>query len=384
MVTGGALVGVLTKHWDTRVMTTRAVDGVLIVGGGYAGVHAARMVRRAGRCATIVDPTGRHDFVTRLASVAGGSAPVSDAATPLSSFADDVVVAEMTQVRDGEVDLADGTTLTADVVIVTAGAVPIAPAVVGIEHAAPLRTEDDAIALRRKIDSNDSVVIVGGGATGVQLAGAIAATDPTTTVTVIDGSDRLLAGMSAASGRDAMRILRERGVAIRLGSDVDEISRFGVTVDGETIAGLPVWAAGFEARADDFGLPVDDAGRVLVDRFLRVERWTNTFAAGDIALHTASNGDELPMSAQIAVQAGEVAGRNAVRVMRGDTLDRARLGHRGWVLDLGGNRGIAEVGPVALTAPFLDLFPPALHWGIDMKHLIETRGLAGIADRPGA
>ena len=58
---------------------------------------------------------------------------------------------------------------------------------------------------------------------------------------------------------------------------------------------------------------------------------------------------------QIAVQAGEVAGRNALRLLRGDTLDRARLSHRGWVLDLGGFRGLAEFGPVTLSAPFLDL-----------------------------
>lgn len=365
-------------------MTTRAVDGVVIVGGGYAGVHTARSVRRAGRSACIVDPTGRHDFVTRLAAVAGGTAPATDASAPLSDFAADVVIGSMTAVRDGEVDLVDGTTLTAEAVVITAGAVPITPPIDGIELALPLRTESDAMLLRREIDATDAIVIVGGGATGVQLAGAIGASHPSKQVTIVDGSDRLLAGMGDASGRDAERILRDRRVSIRLGSEVDEIFDHGVTVDEELIEGLPVWAAGFSARADEFGLPTDDAGRLLVDRFLRVEGWSKTFAAGDIALHTTPSGEELPMSAQIAVQAGDVAGRNAVRLLRNDALDRARLGHRGWVLDLGGNRGLAEVGPVALTAPFLDLLPPALHWGIDMKHLIETRGLAGINDRPGA
>jgi len=365
-------------------MTSRAIDGVLIVGGGYAGVHTARSVRRAGRSATIVDPSGRHDFVTRLAAVAGGTAPVSDASAPLSDFADDVVIGSMVAVRDGEVDLDDGTTLTADAVVITAGAVPVKPPIDGIEHTYPLRTEADAINLRSEIEASNEIVIVGGGATGVQLAGAIATTHPTTMVTIVDGSERLLAGMSDASGNDAERILRERGVHVVLGSEVEEIYENGLSVGGDVIGGLPVWAAGFEARADDFGVPADDKGRVLVDRFLRVEGWSATFAAGDIALHLTSGGDELPMSAQIAVQAGDAAGRNAVRLLREDTLDRAGLSHRGWVLDLGGHRGLAEFGPVALTTPFLDLLPPALHWGIDMKHLIETRGLAGIADRPGA
>jgi NADH dehydrogenase len=365
-------------------MTFRAVDGVLIVGGGYAGVHAARSVRWAGRPASIVDPSGRHDFVTRLAAVAGGTAPESDASAPLSDFTDHVIVGSMVKVRDGEVDLDDGTTLTADAMVVTAGAVPIKPPIEGIEHAFPLRTEADALSLRAEIESSDAVAIVGGGATGVQLAGAIAATHPSKTVTIIDGSDRLLVGMSDASGKDAERILRERGVLVRLGSNVDEIYERGISVGGDIIEGLPVWAAGFQARADDFGVPADDEGRVRVDRFLKVEGWTKTFAAGDIAAHSTTNGEELPMSAQIAVQAGEVAGRNAVRLLRGDTLDRAGLSQRGWVLDLGGHRGLAEFGPVALTAPFLDLLPPALHWGIDLKHLIETRGLAGIFDRPGS
>lgn len=365
-------------------MSKRAVDGVLIVGGGYAGVHTARSVRRAGRSASIVDPTGRHDFVTRLAAVAGGTAPISDASASLEDFADTVILGTMTSVRDGEVDLDDGTTLTADALVVTAGARPIAPPLDGLGLAWSLRTEADALALRAEIDRADAVVIVGGGATGVQLAGAIATAHRSVTITLIDGSDRLLTGMGGATSSDALRILTERGVDVRLGEDVDSIASDGVVLDGKRIAGVPVWAAGFEARADGFGLPTDDAGRVLVDRFLRVKGWERTFAAGDIAMHPDGNGGVLPMSAQIAVQAGDAAGRNAVRLIREDVLTEATLGHRGWVLDLGGHRGLAEIGPVVLTAPFLDVLPPLLHWGIDMKHLIETRGLGGISDRPGA
>ncbi len=365
-------------------MKKRTVDGVLIVGGGYAGVHTARSVRRVGRSASMLDPTGRHDFVTRLAAVAGGTAPTSDASAPLDEFVDEVILGSMVAVRDGEVDLADGTTLVAAAVVVTAGAIPVSPPVEGIEFGRPLRTETHALALRAEIDAANAVSIIGGGATGVQLAGAIAVAHPNISITLIDGTDRLLEGMGEASGRDAERILRDRNVDIRLGSNADEIRDDGVVVAGEFVPGVPVWAAGFTARADEFGLPVTDQGRLRVDRFLRVEGWSKTFGAGDIALHHDSSGKELPMSAQIAVQAGEAAGRNAARSLRGDTLERARLGHRGWVLDLGGHRGIAELGPISLGAPFLDLLPPTLHWGIDMKHLVETLGLAGVFERPGA
>lgn len=126
-----------------------------------------------------------------------------------------------------------------------------------------------------------------------------------------------------------------------------------MSVGGEAIEGLPFWAAGFTARADDFGFPVDGSGRIDVDQFLRVRGWDRTFAAGDVAAHRDGQGREMAMSAQIAVQAGDIAGRNALRLLRGDTLDRARLSHRGWVLDL------------------------------DVKLLIETRGLGGLADVPG-
>ncbi len=364
-------------------MTQRSVDGVLIVGGGYAGVHAARAVRSSGRTATIVDPTGRHTFVTRLAAVAGGTAPESDASALLSDFADEVIVGSAVAVRDGEVDLADGTTLTAGAVVLTAGAVPSSPGIDGIEHAWPLGTEADALALRSAIADDDAVVIVGGGATGVQLAGSIAIAHPDVAVTLVEAADRLLAGMGQASGRGAARILDERGVAVRFGETVDAIGEHDVSVAGEVIDGLPVWAAGFVVRADSLGVPTDGDGRVSIDRYLRIDGWERTFAAGDIAHHRTFDGAELPMSAQVAVQAGEVAGRNAGRVLRGDTLDRARLSQRGWVLDLGGNRGVAEFGPIEMTGPFLDLVPPLLHWGIDVKHLIETRGLGGLEDRPG-
>lgn len=364
-------------------MSSGALDGVLVVGGGYAGVHAARSVIRAGRRAFILDPTGQHDFVTRLAAVAGGAAPIDDASTPLSSFSDDIIIGSMAELDDGAVTLEDGRVVTAGAVIVTAGAVPTTPPIPGIEHAAPLRTAEHALELRRRLTRVDDVVIIGGGATGVQLAGAIASSHHNIGITLIESSDRLLIGMDEAVGADAERILRDRGIDVRLGTEVDRIEPDGVEADGETIPGMPVWAAGFDARADHFDVPVGEGGRIAIDEHLRIAGWERTFAAGDIADHRDSHGDQLAMSAQVAVQAGDVAGRNALRLLRGDILDRGRLTHRGWVLDLSGRRGLAELGPVTLSAPFLDLVPPLLHWGIDLKHLIETRGLAGLSDLPG-
>lgn len=361
---------------------TESVDGVLIVGGGYAGVHAAAALRRAGHPVTILDPTGRHTFVTRLAAVAGGTAPSEDAATALTEFGVDVIIGSMASATDGAVTLEDGRTLSADAVIITAGAIPISPPIDGLEHALTLRTEADALALRDAIASADALVVIGGGATGVQLAGAAAHVHSELAITLVDVADHLLAGMSDSTSRDAARILRQRGVELVLGEAVESIDDSGVELDGRRIDGLVVWAAGFDARADRFGIPCNGAGRILTDGDLLVSGWTRTFAAGDMAVHRDGEGNELPMSAQVAVQAGEAAGANAARLIDGEALRGAELSHRGWVLDLGGYRGLAEVGPVALTSPLFDLIPPLLHWAIDVKHLIETRGAAGLAERP--
>lgn len=362
-------------------MTTSAVDGVLVVGGGYAGVHAARSVIRAGRRAFIVDPSGRHDLVTRLAAVAGGTAPIRDASLPLSDFSDDVIVASMTGLRDGAVTLDDGRVLTADAVVVAAGARPSVPPIPGIDRAQPLRTADDALALRRRIEAADAVAIIGGGATGVQLAGAIAARHRRTAVTLIDAASRLLPTMAAETSRGAERILRDRHVRVMLGSGVREIEADAVLVDDERIDGLVVWAAGFAPQIDGLDVPVTESGRIDVDDELRVRGWSATFAAGDVAAHVDGNGTELAMSAQIAVQAGAAAGGNAVKLLDGVGLDPVVLSHRGWVLDLGGFRGVAEVGPAMFSSPFLDLVPPVVHCAIDVKHLLDTRGVDGLFDR---
>ncbi len=105
-----------------------------------------------------------------------GPRPCGDASAALSDFSDDVIIGSMSSIDDGEVTLDDGRTFTADAVIVTAGAVPTRRRrSLDSSIALPLRTADDALTLRAEIEAASSVVIVGGGATGVQLAGAVAA-----------------------------------------------------------------------------------------------------------------------------------------------------------------------------------------------------------------
>jgi NADH dehydrogenase FAD-containing subunit len=356
--------------------------GVLVVGGGYSGLHAVRAVEGLGIAATVIDRTGDHDFVTRLAAVAGGSASKVDARQPLGRFVRTVEVGSVVLVEDGAVELADGRRIEADAVVVTSGADCSRPAIEGIEHAAGLRTADDAFSLRTAIAATTSVVIIGAGATGVQLAGAIAHTHPDILVHLVEVEARLLAGLPTALGRGAERILGERGVELHLGRPVDRIDPDGVHVDGSFIEGHVVWAGGFVADAARLGVPTTNDGRIAIDADLRISGMQRTFAAGDVAGHTDRHGHALPMSAQIAAQAGTVAGRNAARLVRDEPTEPAALQQRGWVLDLTGGRGLAQFGPLVLASPVLDLMPPLMHHAIDLKDLIEIGGLGALRFAP--
>lgn len=367
-------------------MQTMSFDGVLIAGGGYAGLHAARAVHRAGLPVSVVAADPTHGFITRLAAVAAGSAPEGDAFAPFRELGFSVAQERVRRVDDGEVVLEDGTVIEASSVIVAAGSVAAKPPIPGIEHAASLRTTADALALRRTLASAAEVVIVGGGATGVQLAGEISLAHPGTMVRLVDEEQTLLASFGRRVGLDAWRTLSRRGVRLHLAQRVDRIDASGLVLEsGRRLEGVVVWAGGFRSAGTVFGshLPLRD-GRIEVGSDLRVRDWQRTFAAGDVAAHTDDRGDLMPMSAQIAVQAGTGAGQNATRLARGRPTRTISLQQRGWVLDLGGGRGVADLGPVELVGPVLGRLAPVLHTAIDVKNLLEISGVGGLRFLPGA
>ncbi len=355
---------------------------VVVVGGGYAGLHAASAVQRLGVDVMVIDDSGSHDFVTRLAAVAGGTAPLSDASAPMKEFQGHTESARVTAVGDGTVELANGRSIDAEAVIVTTGAEVSRPPIEGIEKARGLRNADDAAVLRGLISAADSLVIVGGGATGVQLAGAAAISHPGLQVHLVESANRLLPGSPRSMGRGARRILRSRGVDVLVRTDVDRFTETGVATSAGEIEGLVVWAGGYSADASRLGLPVADNGRVLVGDDLLVEGMERTFAAGDVAAHLDRNGSQLPMSAQVAVRAGTAAGENGARLVRGEELQRVRISTIGQVVDLGGRRGVAQIGPLTLSGELADLLPPLLHDAIDLKDLLEIGGIGALNRAP--
>lgn len=361
--------------------TTEARPWIVVVGGGYAGVHAARAARDADTAVTVVDPTGRHDLAPRLAAVAAGRRDVGDAWSPVDDLLDVDVVTELVvrvEPLTPTVVLASGRELRPDAVVVTAGAGAWLPPVDGLDHDSALTLGDaaDALRIRSALSSTDRLVVVGGGATGVQLAAEVAARHGLP-VHLVEVGPTLLDSFPRALGRRAHQLLGRRGVDVRLGTEVTRVDRRGIELDdGHRLDGLVVWTTG--VAADAHALLPDAAvhdGRLVVDRQLRIG--PRVLAAGDVAAPRDVVGRVTSQSAQLALQAGRTAGRNAAAIAHGRRPHPALLVDLGWIVDLGG-RGVAQVGPIPIAAPVLDRLVPLLHEAVDLRHLLQAGGPAAV------
>lgn len=359
------------------------MSDVVVIGGGYAGVHAVHAAVAAGGHATLIEPTGRHGLITRGAAIAGGRAPLADVDLGLGELFDPT---DVEVVASAAVDLdhatrtvttADGRRWSGESIVITSGAVPAPPPIEGaVEHSWQLGSADDAIALRKRLTTAASVVIVGGGATGVQIAAEVASMHRHERVTLIEAGTRLLPSEPDRLGRGAARLLRDAGVHVRTGTPAANVTATGVRLaDGTHLDGVVVWAGGWRSTGAALlpTAPVTD-GRLQVDDDLQVVDHPGTFAAGDVAHHRDVAGRPLPMSAQIAVQAGAAAGRNAVTWSRSGHTRPPRLLEMGRVVQMGAAGGVARVGPVHLGSRTTDRLVPLLHLAIDLRHLWQLGG----------
>ncbi len=370
-------------------MTDQHPPRIVVIGGGYAGSHAAVAARRAGGAVTVVDQDGLHGFLPRLAGVAAGRLRAGDARTPLGELLGVEVhqgSAERLDVDRRRVELAGGAVVPYDGLVVTVGSRTARSPVPGAdEHAWSLHTPDDALALRVALRETSHLVVVGGGATGVQLAAEVAAAHPTMTVRLVEAGSRLLPAEPRMLGTSMRRLLDDAGVQVHLDVHASAIDADGVDLaDGQRLDGLVVWAGGWEADASAL-LPRAEFrdGRVVVARDLTVTTYDRVLAAGDIAAHRDVLGRPLAMSAQIAVQAGAAAGASAVALARGERPTWARLFELGRVVDLG-DRGVGRVGPVPLGWGPTARLVPLMHLAIDLRHLAQLGGpLTALAHAPG-
>lgn len=365
---------------------------VLVVGGGYAGVTAAQAAAARGSDVVLVDQTGRHELLPRLAQVAGGTAPIGDAWVPLAAVVGPrttVVTDRVTRV-DTEARhavTATGTVIGYDAAVIAVGAVPSTPAIPGLEdHAWLCKTAHQAVELRQRIATAAALVIVGGGATGSQLAGEAIAAHPGLPITLVDAEADLLPGIAPTLARAARRQLEDAGVCVRTGTGLAEVDADGaVLADGTRIDGLVVWAGGFAASGHHLTPAAAHCnGRLVVDATGTVPGHGPLLAAGDAAAARGTDGAVLPQSAQVATRAGAAVGRNAARIAAGSTAEPIRLRHLGWVIPLGARRGVADLAGARVRGPGR-LAVRALHDVIDARHLLELGGTAlWRAHRPGA
>lgn len=350
---------------------------VVVVGGGFAGMNAAHALRQCGARVTLVDKHNYHTFQPLLYQVSTGYLAAEEVGAALRSVFRrqrnlTVRVAIVTSVEwaDRTLRLQDGSALDFDYLILAAGAETNFFGISGMaEHAWPLYTLADAVRLRAHLlgtfeqvaataDSTHAqitTVVVGGGPTGVETAGALASmghevVEPVATLQVIlvEAGTRLLNGFSRRLSQRALDDLRRRGVDVRLGRSVKAADADGVTLNGgewlqtHTV----IWAAGVQANelGRAMGLQLNRQGRVVVDPYLQAPGHPNVFAAGDLAAVEATPRDtSLPMLAPVAIQTGRHAGEQVSRSIEGEPLVRFHYRDKGIMAVLGRGDAVAEL-----------------------------------------
>jgi NADH dehydrogenase len=362
---------------------------IVIVGGGFGGFHAARTLRHAGVDVTVVDRTNHHLFQPLLYQVATAVLPPTDITLPIRFLlrrqANTVVFMDRIDRVDVERRVAVGASgleLGYDYLVVAAGARHAYFGHAEWEALAPgLKTIEDAREIRRRFllafeeaercdDPAErqawlTFVIVGGGPTGVELAGILPDVtrhamrgefrriDPRLArIVLVEGGPRILGSFPEVLSARARRDLESLGVEVRTGVPVGAITAEAVQVGEERIATRTVlWAAGNEASpiGRSLGAPVDRAGRVLVEPDLTVPGHPEIYVVGDLAAVRQPDGTLVPGVAPAAMQMGRAAARNILRALRGEPSQPFRYLDKGNLATIGRHRAVAHFGRLRLS-----------------------------------
>jgi NADH dehydrogenase len=355
---------------------------VIVVGGGFAGVAAARELGRKGVRVLLVDKNPYHQFQPLLYQVATAQLGVSEVARSLRDiFRGDanvrVLVAEVTGVDPAakRVTTADGRTYEANFLVLASGAEANFFNTPGAqERTYPLYSVEDAVGLggafsnileeADRIDDTDELhfVVIGGGPTGVETAGAMAETvkyvlpgyfSPRLAsrcrVHLVDMLPTVLPPFSDKSKEYARRRLAGMGVQLHLGSPVKEIAADRVALeDGTGIpAKLVVWAGGLKAGPviAGSGLPQGPGGRIDVNDDLTAPGVDRVYVLGDAANMTDAKGNRLPQLGSCALQAGSWAAKNILADIAGRPREPFKYVDKGYMAMVGRGAAVAEVGP---------------------------------------
>jgi NADH dehydrogenase len=356
-----------------------------VVGAGFAGIEVARGLGRAGIRVTLIDRQNHHLFQPLLYQVATAALSPADIAEPIRKMLRgepnvEVVLGEVSGIdRTARVvSLTDGKTFPYDWLVIATGAThsyfghdewgAFAPGLKTIEDARRIRshlllTFEQAEMSRDPAEQKRlmTIAVIGGGPTGVELAGSIAelahytlAKDfhriraETATVLLLEAGPRLLTAFPDDLASYAARKLEKLAVTVRTDTPVENITATSITAKGEEIpVGFAIWAAGVMASpiGKMLGVPVDRAGRVTVNRDLSVPGLENIYVLGDLALTPDATGKPLPGLAQVAKQEGVYLGRAlAKKILKGETAPPFTFHNRGNTAIIGRNAAVFDFG----------------------------------------
>jgi len=379
---------------------------VVIIGGGFGGLYAARVLKRAPVDVTVVDRTNHHLFQPLLYQVATATLAPTEITAPIRWLLRKqrntrVLLAEVTaiDVERRAIVCDDGMSISHDYLLVASGSRHSYFGHTEWERIAPgLKSIDDAIVMRQRLllaferaekATSDAerkrlltFVVIGGGPTGVELAGMLPLIARRTLpgefrnidtnearVILLEGGPRVLPSFSENLSRHAKRELEELGVDVRLNSTVTNVERGAVSMGPERIESESIfWAAGNESSPLGrlLGAPLDRAGRVKVEADLSVPGHQDIFVAGDLAeMFTA--GKRVPGVAPAAMQSGAHAARNILRVIDGRGTTPFRYRNKGDLATIGRHRAIAQL-------PALEVWGKPAWWLWLFVHIMYLAG----------
>ena len=369
---------------------------VVIVGAGFGGLNAA--LRLAGRREvdlTLIDAHNHHLFQPMLYQVATAALSPADIASSIRGIIPASAHARVLMATVSGVDtaarhvLCDGEAVPYDELIIATGSRPSYFGHDAWSAAAPgLKTLGDALAMRGQIlasferaaETHDhaergrllTFVLIGGGPTGVEMAGSIAELardtlardydirDMPARIVLVEAGARILPAFPPDLSASAFAALRELGVEVRAGTRVTQLEPGMVHLhDGMVPAATVIWTAGTEATpvADWLGVKPGHGGRVEVGAELGVPGRPGVFVIGDAALAQGKDGKPLPGLAPVAKQQGQYVGRGILRRLRGRGQRPFTYRDYGTLATIGRNKAVAEFGPIHLTG-----FPAWLLW----------------------
>ncbi|BAT52070.1 FAD-dependent pyridine nucleotide-disulphide oxidoreductase [Nostoc sp. NIES-3756] len=391
-----------------EVLENNPPHKVVIIGGGFGGLYAAKSLAKAKVDVTLIDKRNFHLFQPLLYQVATGTLSPSDISSPLRAV---LSKSKNTKVLLGEVSDIDTTAqqvvlgdekIPYDTLIVATGAKHSYFGKDNWEEFAPgLKTVEDAIEMRRRIfmafeaaeTETDpekrrawlTFVIVGGGPTGVELAGAIAELayktlkedfrniDTTEAqVILLEGLDRVLPPFAPELSQEAEASLKQLGVKVQTKTFVTNIENDIVSIkQGDEVKQIAsktvLWAAGVKASAmgnvlaEKTGVECDRAGRVIVEPDLSIKGHNNIFVVGDLANFSHQNGKPLPGVAPVAKQEGEYVAKLVQKRLQGQTLPAFKYNDYGSLAMIGQNSAVVDLGFMKLKGFFAWLFWLLIH-----------------------